>query len=165
MYQKVLISKSNEATFVCPKCEKTKTVDVSKYKYVQNRIKVKAKCICGYSWTSILERRRFYRVDTDIPCVCSKSWVGGFDQNISMKISELSPGGLKLEPDERGWDSAHAIFFRSPFIVNFSLGDNNKIHIKKTAHPVHISKTHVSAKFDESERGDLALFPIMLRQG
>jgi hypothetical protein len=164
MYQKVLISKSNEATFVCPKCDKTRTVDVSKYKHVQSKIKVKSRCICGYSWTSILERRRDYRVGTNIPCVCSRTWENGSVENIKMKIVDLSFGGLKLESDTRRNVLTDATFFKSPFTIDFHLGENKKIHFIKTVHPMHITKTHVGVGFDEAERGSSAIISYMLRQ-
>jgi hypothetical protein len=164
MYQKVHISKSNEATFVCPKCDKTRTVDISKYKHVQSTIKVRSRCICGYSWTSILERRRDYRAKINIPCVCSKTWANKSVENISMKIVDLSFGGLKLESDDGEKTPVHDIFFRSPFTVDFYLGENNMQHFKKTVHPLHKTKTHIGVGFDEPERGSPAITSYMLRQ-
>jgi hypothetical protein len=163
MYKKVFISKSNEATFVCPKCDKTKTVDVSKYQYIQNKITCKSRYICGYSWASLLERRRFYRVGTDIPCTCSKTGAYESVENISMKVVDLSPDGLKLESVGLEKDPAHATFFKSPFTIGFNLGENNKIHVKKTVHPIRTTKTHVCAEFDEPERGGSAIISYMLR--
>ena len=162
MHKKVFVSKSNEATFVCPKCDKTKTVDVSKYNHVQKRIKVKSRCICGYSWASLLERRKFYRLETDIPCACSKNGLSSFFKSISMKIVDLSPGGLKLESDAKEKGRAHANFFKSPFNISFQLGENKEDHIKKTLHPTRITKTHVCAEFDELERGNSTIISYML---
>jgi len=162
MYKTVYISKSNEVTYVCPICDKTKTVDVSKYQYVQNRITLNFNCICGYSWTSLLERRRFYRMGTDIPCACRKTGASGSVENISMKIVDLSPDGLKLESVRREKDLAHATFLKSPFTIGFHLGENKKNYIKKTVHPIHTNKTHVCAEFDEPERGDSAIISYML---
>ena len=164
MYQKIHINKSNEATFVCPKCDKTRTVDVSRYKYAQSKIKVKSRCICGYSWTSILERRRDYRVETNIPCVCSRKWANGAVENITMKIVDLSFGGLKLEPDGRNKFPTDASFFESPFTIDFYLDENKKSHFKKTVHPINIAKTHIGVKFDEAERGSSAITSYMFRQ-
>ena len=162
MYKKVFVSKSNKATFVCPKCNKSKTVDVSKYKHVQKRIKVKSRCICGYSWASLLDKRKFYRLETDIPCACSKSGIISSFKNISMKIVDLSPGGLKLESDNKEKDRAHANFFKTPFNVSFHLGENKEDHIKKTVHPIRITQNHVCAEFDELERGNSTLMSYML---
>ena len=163
MYKKVFVSKSNEATFVCPKCNKAKTtVDVSKYKHVQRRIKVKSRCICGYSWASLLDRRKFFRLGTDISCACSKTGLSSFFKYISMKIVDLSPGGLKLESDEKEKDRAHANFFKSPFNVSFHLGENKEDHIKKTVHPIRITKTHVCAEFDELERRNSTIISYIL---
>ncbi len=48
----------DKATFVCPKCEKAKTADVSKYKFVDAEIKVNCKCPCGHRYTVLLDRRQ-----------------------------------------------------------------------------------------------------------
>ena len=157
------MSESNQATFVCPKCDKSKTVDVFKYKQVQKRIRVKSRCICGCSWVSLLERRWFYRMGTDIPCTCCKTGLSRSVENFSMKIVDLSPGGMKLESDGKEKDFTHTTFFKSPFNVGFQLGEDKENHIHKTVHPIHTTKNHVRAEFDELERGNSAIISYMLR--
>ena len=105
----------------------------------------------------ILGKREFYRVETDIPCACSKPWADGTVGKISMKIVDLSQGGLKLESDGSKKTLRNAVFFRSPFVVDFYLGENEKFHIKKTLHPMHLTKTQVGAEFDDSEREDYTI--------
>ena len=68
-----------------------------------------------------------------------------------MKIVNWSFGGLKLKSDDSKKALRNTIFFRSPFIVDFNLGVTDKIHIKKTFHPIHVTKNHIGAKVDESE--------------
>ncbi len=52
---------SNFATFVCPKCDKGRTADVSKVLGTSAEVKIKCKCKCGYIFKAVLERRKFFR--------------------------------------------------------------------------------------------------------
>ena len=67
MVTKVYISDTNTATIVCPQCDKNKTVDVSRYVALDQTVRVKSKCSCGHTWTSVLEKRRQYRKSVDFP--------------------------------------------------------------------------------------------------
>ena len=65
--EKVHISSTKMTTFVCPKCHKSKTVNVSKYADLDKKVKVSVKCPCGYAYNSILEKRKRYRRKTNLP--------------------------------------------------------------------------------------------------
>ena len=47
MSEKVYMSSTKMATFICPKCQKSKTVNVSKYADLDKKVKVSVKCPCG----------------------------------------------------------------------------------------------------------------------
>ncbi len=42
MEEKVYITDTNMATFICPQCKKTLTVNVSKYAQIEQTVKVKS---------------------------------------------------------------------------------------------------------------------------
>ena len=66
--------------------------------------------LCGHCnrEIDILEKREFYRVETDIPCACSKPWADGNVEKISMKIVDLSPGGRPRRDSLAVGDGRHA---------------------------------------------------------
>ena len=66
MLVKVFINSENMATFACPSCKKTKTIDASKYKNTEKAVKVKCKCKCGHAYVAIFERRMFFRKETNL---------------------------------------------------------------------------------------------------
>jgi len=154
MIKKIHINDSDEATFVCPNCDKTKTVDVSKYINVNSRTQVKSTCRCGCSWTSILERRKRYRMAVNIPCICNHMGARGSSESIPMRIADLSSNGLKIKPIKNGTIKTTDYFIDDPIIVDFHLEDNDKTHLKKTAYAKNISENHIGAQFDGSKHGD-----------
>jgi len=66
MFEKVYITSKQMATFVCPKCHNSKTVNVSQYVGIDKIVKVNVKCPCGNAYTSILEKRKKYRKETNL---------------------------------------------------------------------------------------------------
>lgn len=90
---KAFVDENDEALVVCPKCGKTKRVNVSPYKKQNNR-NLRAKCICQSQFPISLEFRRFHRRETSIE---------GHYMNLSdgnergeMRVINLSLGGVGL---------------------------------------------------------------------
>ncbi len=136
MIKTVHINKSNEATFTCPNCIKTKTVDVSKYIRCNNRTNVKSTCICGCSWTSILENRKRYRMAVNLPCICSQMGARGTPGGIVMRVVDLSSSGLKIKPPQNKSINTSDYFFDDPILIAFHLRDKDRTHIQKAAYSI-----------------------------
>ncbi len=154
MIKKVHISDSNKATFVCPECFNTKTVDVTKYKRTITRTKVQSKCACGCFWTSIIERRNRYRLAISIPCICNHMNASGLSESTPMRIADLSASGLRLKPDQNRTIKTGSYSLGDPIMVDFYLEDQNKTHIKKMTYAKHIGESHIGTKFDNSSHGE-----------
>jgi len=92
--KKVFINNDNMATFVCPKCKKQTTADVSEYKDINKAVRIQHKCSCGHSQTVLLERRKFYRKNVNISGTYVLPQEG---IRRPMTIKDLSRSGLKLE--------------------------------------------------------------------
>lgn len=119
--RKVFINNNNMASFVCPHCQKTVTMDVSKYKDINRAVKIEGQCVCGYSHTVLLERRKHYRKDVTIPGEYRFGRKRGM-----MTVMDLSRSGLKIETDESGTFRAG-----DKLIVRFRLEDVNRTLIEK----------------------------------
>ncbi len=122
--KKVFMDSSSKATFICPKCDKAKRVDVSEYRDIQKAVKVRCKCSCGHSYMVHLERRSFYRKATDLKGMMQLRKGNG---KWEIDVKDLSRTGLqvglkepvvRLEPGDR-------------IFLEFQLLDNN--WVKKDA--------------------------------
>ena len=92
--KKVFVNNNNQAIFVCPKCEKAKTADVSRYKKLRQSVRVKYACKCGHVCSVLLERRQYYRKETYLSGVYELR-TGNLKN--TMIIKDISPTGLRFE--------------------------------------------------------------------
>ena len=97
MTEKVYMSSTKMATFVCPKCQKSKTVNVSKYADLDKKVKVSVKCPCGYAYISILEKRKRYRKETNLAGSYARYINGKLIGGGLMVVKDLSTLGMKLQ--------------------------------------------------------------------
>lgn len=121
--KKVFINNDNMATFVCPKCKKQTTADVSEYKDINKAVRIQHTCSCGYSQTVLLERRKFYRKDVNIKGIYTLPQERG---RKPMTVMDLSRSGLKLELNGEGEVKAG-----DRITVEFKLDNPQKTLIKK----------------------------------
>lgn len=61
MAEKIFLDENNHATFICPKCSKTWSKDLSGFKDPNKRIQLKCKCPCGNTFPVVQERRKGLR--------------------------------------------------------------------------------------------------------
>ncbi len=92
--KKVFMDSRNRATFVCPKCEKASIMDVSQYRDIDKAVKVRCRCVCGHNYMVLLERRMYYRKETDLPGTYIRPSDG---KSREMTVKNLSRTGLNLE--------------------------------------------------------------------
>jgi len=144
---KVFMNEENKATFVCPECERAKTVDVSKYKDIKRAVRVKAKCKCGNQYSVLLERRKYYRKETKLPGYV----YGESDNKGPMTVKDLSRFGIKFE-----LGSKRFLFVGDKVVVEFELDDGHKTLIKKEVKIVSLSGNLIGAEFCNMGNVDLA---------
>lgn len=148
--EKVHISNSNTATFVCPNCENTSTVDVSKYTKVDKRVIVKVKCRCGHEFKVELEKRKKYRKQTNLPGTY-RNLDTDFDKGV-ISVMNISSTGLKLklsvQPNFNVGDTLK---------VEFNLDDKRHTEIIKKVIVQNISGKYVGVAFAPGEQDDSAL--------
>jgi hypothetical protein len=128
MTEKVYITNQQMATFVCPECSRSKTVNVSEYTNLDKLIKVKVKCPCGHAYTAILEKRKQYRKKTNLPGTFIH-FVDGRPVNRGvMNVEDISATGLKLR-----LNSTLNCTVGDYLDVEFNLDDRNRALIKSVA--------------------------------
>jgi hypothetical protein len=152
MIKTVYISSTNHATFTCPECEATKTVDVTRYAQMDQTVRVKSKCSCGNTWTSVLEKRKVYRKGVRLPGIFTHIVDNNPVEKGSMEVTDISAGGLKikiLEPvDLRTNDKLR---------VEFQLDDARQTQISKDVLVKNIDGVYIGVAFSRAESDDPAL--------
>jgi len=127
MTQKIYITSKQMATFSCPQCNRSKTVDVSKYASIDKMVKVNIKCPCGHAYKAILEKRRQYRKETNLPGTYIH-FIDGQPRNRGlMTVKDLSTAGMKLRLNVK-----QNFAIGDQMRVEFHLDDAHRTLIKKT---------------------------------
>ncbi|MCP4109153.1 MAG: PilZ domain-containing protein, partial [Desulfobacteraceae bacterium] len=129
----------NIATFVCPECQKTILKDVSKYKHINKAVRVKCRCSCGHHYSVLLERRKFYRKEANLPGV----FIHGPKKFRSpMTVKDLSRRGLKFQLKAgQNFQVGEKLF------VEFKLDDRQQSLVKKEIVVKSMIGSSVGAEF------------------
>jgi hypothetical protein len=148
MAEKVFLSDNKQATFVCPECKKSRTVDISKYKNLVNAAKIKCKCPCGHSYSVILEKRRYFRKETNLSGVYIYKVPGSgtvaceeVEKGI-LHVLDISRSGLKIKLHlERKFQVGDIL------TVEFRLDDQQRSLVRKEAIIRRCSGQHLGVEF------------------
>lgn len=146
MSQKVFININDTATFRCPKCERTKTTDVSKYKTCDKAVHVNCKCPCGHTYKVLLERRRHIRKPLNLN--------GTFEHMDKanrgrIKIKDMSRSGLRLEVlDPNDFTPGDRLK------LTFKLDDEEQTAIIREVSVKTIKEKYIGVKFDSLDHYD-----------
>ena len=152
MTEKVYITSQQMATFICPKCSRSKTVNVSKYTSLEKLIKVNVKCPCGHAYTSILEKRKQYRKKTNLAGTYIHFIDGRPINRGVMTVEDISATGMKLR-----LNAALSSPIGDHLDVEFNLDDNNRTLIKKHVIIRNIYGTSLGVEFGPTEALEKAL--------
>ena len=126
MFEKVYITISQMANFVCPKCGRSKRVDVSRYVSLDRLVNVRVKCPCGYAYTALLEKRKKYRRPTNLHGSYIRI-IGGKEMSQGlMTVRNLSAGGMKLHVG-----CSHGCEVGDALQVEFHLDDTQRSLIRR----------------------------------
>ncbi len=142
---KIYISNDNMATFTCPECSKSRTVDVSKYKHAETAIKVKCKCKCGCSYTAVLERRQYFRKETNFP----GRYVTVRGEKGLMTVVDISRSGLGIK-----LSSKPNFKIGDKLTVEFNLDDQPRSLINREVIIMSIRDLNVGTEFSSMDHYD-----------
>jgi hypothetical protein len=152
MTQKVYVTSKQMATFSCPQCARSKTVDVSKYATIDKVVKVNVKCPCGHTYKTILEKRRQYRKESNLPGTYVH-FIDGRPQNRGlMTVKDLSTSGVKLKLNVK-----QNFAIGDQMQIEFHLDDSHRTLIKKTVIIRNQHEQFIGAEFAPYEVVDKAL--------
>ncbi len=157
MMAKFFVEPDNTVSISCPKCKKTKNLDVSRFK---GHIHVRIKCSCGSISGIQLEYRRHYRKKTELPgfyTVISKDekpGVSGF-----MTVNDLSRSGLQMI-----FENIPPSFYVGCFLnIMFTLDDKNQTRVERNVEIRYIQPPYVGAIFHRASDTDNVIGFYLLR--
>ena len=139
--QKVYVDETNKATIVCPKCGFGKTIDTTRFKGTQK--KLKSTCRCGETYQLTIEFRRRHRKNVRLPgsYVVKESGEKG-----DIIIRELSLSGIRIESM-----NPHGIMINNSLQLTFRLDNPMRTEISKLVKVVWIKDRLIGAYYLESK--------------
>jgi hypothetical protein len=149
MVERVYPSDKNKATFICPKCKTSKTVDVSKFIKIARIVRVNSTCSCGHKWTSVLEKRKQYRKVTNLPGTYAHFIDGKTADRGGMKVTDVSAGGVKLKLNVQ-----RDIQVGDHLNIEFHLDDSKRTLIKKDVVVKNVDDIYVGVAFRSADPYD-----------
>ena len=150
MTKRTYLTISNTAQFICTACNRQWTEDVSEHLNVPSMVELKVKCICGYSWSTILERRRYYRKNVNFPGTYKYKLHGNKDAVDSMTVVDISRKGLKLKLHDEG----HRFKEGEWLEVTFPLDNSIKTLIKRVVNVKNVFKNYLGVEFSDTKHED-----------
>lgn len=146
MAERIFANQDGSATIICPQCGKLKQADVSKYLELESCVRLRCRCICGYSYISELERRRYIRKKTSFPGSYNRT---GNGHGGIMTVCDISRSGLKLK-----MSVSEKFAIGDELHVEFRLDDSLRSIVKKYVVVKKIEKGFVGVEFKSMDHYD-----------
>lgn len=154
MTDNVFIYKDNKAIVICPKCEKSKTIDVSKDIGSKYLVRLQHKCSCGYLYIVLLERRKRHRKIVNLPGTFIYSVAKEQVDKGLMTIQDITRAGLCFKLDA---NTKQKFNIGDKFLLEFHLDDKSRSLIKKEAIIRNIRGPFIGVEFSSVDLYDRAL--------
>ncbi len=95
--KEVSAKSENVAVIKCPKCDTSRTVDMSKHIAIDDVIRFTARCKCGYSYKVVLNKRDKFRKKTNLYGSYTNLSSGKEGQKGQMEVLDVSRSGIKIK--------------------------------------------------------------------
>ena len=158
MTEKVFIYKDNQAIIICPKCEKSKAIDVSEELGSKYLVQLQHRCSCGYLCIVLLERRKRHRKTTNLQgayrCLVSVEQ----EAKGSMTIQDITRAGLSFTLDE---SESQKLNMGDNLLLEFHLDNNSRSLIKKKGVISNMRGPYFGVEFSSVDLYDKALGQYM----
>ena len=147
--KKIFMTDDHTGTMYCEKCQRSFTVDLSPFVQMPKQPRIKSKCPCGHSWTTVVEKRRHYRKPVKLAGVYTYRPEGRPPRKGSVTVADISKSGLRLmfsKPlDCKNGDCMD---------LEFHLDDRNRTFINKTVVVQGVFSPYVGVAFGPQESED-----------
>ncbi len=146
---KVFITSEGEATFVCPECERSRTVAVAANAKLSRASRVRVKCPCGHHFPVTLERRRYFRKSVNLSGAFFQTVNGRHVDRGEMAVRDLSRTGLRIRLNEN-----RPLRVGDTLLVEFHLDDRQHSLIRKESIVRRIDGFDLGTEFIASDITD-----------
>ncbi|MFH1103199.1 MAG: PilZ domain-containing protein [Pseudomonadota bacterium] len=146
MTEKIHISADNLATFVCPKCSRSRTEDVSKYLSLPREIRATIRCKCGHEFMIVLDRRKAFRKRAELFGIYYNPKT---KESRDVVILDLSRSGLRFQVKGKV-----NVVLGDRLVVEFHLDDAARSLVKKKVIVKNISDSMIGVQFDHMDPTD-----------
>lgn len=135
------------ATFVCPKCDKSRTSDVSKITHTKAEVRINCKCKCGYKFRAILERRKYFRKNIEFSGFCK---LEREMTPVVVTVVDISRSGCKIKFNTGN----NNFLINDTLLLEFNLDDSSHSLIKKNVVVRSNSGDMIGVEFQSIEEFD-----------
>jgi hypothetical protein len=139
---KVFITSDGQATFVCPECERSRTVAVEGNAKLARAARVRVKCPCGHQYPVTLERRQFFRKAVNLSGSFFQTVNGRHVDRGEMAVLDLSRTGMRIRLREN-----RPLRIGDTLLVEFHLDDRQHSLIRKESIVRRIDGSDLGTEF------------------
>lgn len=143
---KTFISHNNTAAITCPKCGKSRSINVEKYRYKRHTIKVR--CSCRYQFAVLLDFRKHFRKETNLEG--TYTMVGPAAGSGILNILNISRLGIGFSVGF-AVNGSHRMVPGQKVKVTFQLDNKKKSTINKSIIIRSVNDNYVGGEFDLNE--------------
>ncbi|MDJ0667007.1 MAG: PilZ domain-containing protein [Desulfobacterales bacterium] len=143
--QKVFVTSDGKATFVCPACARSRTVDAARNPTLSRAARVRVKCPCGHQYPVSLERRRYFRKAVDLRGTFVQTVDGRHVDGGPMVVLDLSRTGMRIRLNE-----SRPVRIGDTLVVKFQLDDRQQSLIHKESIVRRIDGVDLGTEFTAS---------------
>ena len=158
MTEKVFIYKDNKAIIICPKCDRSKTIDVSEELGSKYLVQLQHKCSCGFLYIVLLERRKRHRKTTNLQGTYSCLVSGDQVAKGLMTIQDITRAGLSFKLDK---SASQKLSMGDNLTLEFHLDNNSRSLIKKKGIISNMRGPYIGFEFSSVDLYDKALGQYM----
>ena len=148
---KSVLKKDNETLIECPHCGFQKIINIAKFFKRSKPENFVSKCKCGYSFSVVVERRKFERHFFDAKGSVLHERIKGKPESSAITVKDLSRSGVKFDTEK-----GEVLETDENIVITFEFSDNRKTFFIKEATVINVKGKTVRAEF-KSLCGDIAL--------
>ena len=148
---KTVLTQDNKTLIECPHCGFQKIINIAKFFKRSKPENFVSKCKCGYSFSVVVERRKFERHYFDTNGSILREREKGKPDSFAITVKDLSRSGVKFETGKN-----EALEAGANIVITFEFNDNRKTSFIKEATVRNVKGKDVRAEF-KTLCGDIAL--------
>jgi len=123
---------------------------MTEYLNIPSTVRMKVKCKCGHSWSTLIEKRRYFRKNVNLPGTYKYKEYGKEDTYGSMTVIDISRKGLKI----RLHDETHPFKDGDWLEVTFRLDNQTKTLLRRMVNVKNVFENYLGLAFSDTKHED-----------